>query len=263
MADQNFSQIILKHGEEEAWKSADPTLAKGEAGVVSKIDITENDTTGKSVLIIGDGLKTFNELRTIKETQSTTDIQLKTNLWANAIDVADWAKADKNPSYTKEENDKTFKNYYTKTDIDNKGYQTGNDIKTLIDFTNNSTPVLIDLRNYCTDNFIPNNTHDQVWAYVKNGFITISADRRCPAGDKPWNKNEYTTIMNLPEKWAPRYLQSGAYIHFSVGLLTAVNPVGGRISRTGVVQLRQATEVANFLATFSITYPIIKKEGDE
>ena len=205
------TRIILKNDDITAWASNAPTLKRGEVGIVfGRPEQAGTQTT----ILVGNG---------------TTNL----DLYAKASDVYSWAKASSKPTYTANEI---------------SGLDTS--ISTAITNNNNEAPTYVDLSSYCTNDFEVNGSNTTAALWLKNGFVTIMGNRRCPAQDNSWTANSFHTLINVPAKYKPSHT-----IPFAVSSFTNNVIIGGRLTADGTLQVR-IPSVANFICAFSFTYPI-------
>ena len=228
------TRIILKNDDITAWESNAPTLKRGEVGIVfgrptSQVGI-------QTTMLVGNG---------------TTNL----DLYAKASDVYNWAKASTKPTYSTSEisgmTDYVTTDNLTTTLAD---YVTGTtltqEISTSITANNNETPTYVDLSSYCTDDFLVNGSNTTAALWLKNGFVTIMGNRRCPAQDNSWTANKFYTLIDVPADYKPSHT-----IPFAVSSFTNNVIIGGRLTTDGTLQVR-IPSVANFICAFSFTYPI-------
>ena len=205
------TRIILKNDDITAWESNAPTLKRGEVGIVfGRPEQAGTQTT----ILVGNG---------------TTNL----DLYAKASDVYSWAKASSKPTYAANEI---------------SGLDTS--ISTAITNNNNETPTYVDLSSYCTNDFEVNGNNTTAALWLKNGFVTIMGNRRCPAQDNSWTANSFHTLINVPADYKPSHT-----IPFAVSSFTNNVIIGGRLTKDGTLQVR-IPSVANFICAFSFTYPI-------
>lgn len=206
------TRIVLKNDDAAAWESNAPTLKRGEVGIV--FDRPTSQTSTQTTMLIGNG---------------TTNL----DLYAKASDVYNWAKASTKPTYTANEI---------------SGLDTS--ISTAITNNNNEAPTYVDLSSYCTNDFEVNGSNTTAALWLKNGFVTIMGNRRCPAQDNAWQANRFYTLIDVPADYKPSYT-----IPFAVSSFTNSVIIGGRLTTDGALQVR-IPSVANFICAFSFTYPI-------
>lgn len=205
------TRIILKNDDITAWESNAPTLKRGEVGIVfGRPEQAGTQTT----MLVGNG---------------TTNL----DLYAKASDVYSWAKASSKPTYAA-----------------NEISGLGTSISTAITNNNNKAPTYVNLSSYCTNNFEVNGSNATAALWLKNGFVTIMGNRRCPAGDNSWTANKFYTLINIPPKYKPSQM-----IPFAVSSFTNNVIIGGRLTTDGTLQVR-IPSVTNFICAFSFTYPI-------
>lgn len=205
------TRIILKNDDITAWTNNAPTLKRGEVGIV--FDRPEQFDT-QTTMLVGNGITNL-------------------DLYARASDVYDWAKASSKPTYAANEI---------------SGLETS--ILTAITNNNNETPTYVDLSNYCTNDFEVNGGNTTAALWLKNGFVTIMGNRRCPAQENSWTSNSFRTLINIPAEYKPSHT-----IPFAVSSFTNNVIIGGRLTADGTLQVR-IPSVANFICAFSFTYPI-------
>lgn len=206
------TRIILKNDDITAWENNAPTLKRGEVGIV--FDRPTSQAGTQTTMLVGNG---------------TTNL----DLYAKASDVYSWAKDSTKPTYAANEI---------------SGLDTS--ISTAITNNNNETPTYVDLSSYCTNNFVVNASNTTAALWLKNGFVTIMGNRRCPAHDNVWKANKFYTLINVPADYKPSHT-----IPFAVSSFTNNVIIGGRLTTDGELQVR-IPSVANFICAFSFTYPI-------
>ena len=205
------TRIILKNDDITAWTNNAPTLKRGEVGIV--FGRPEHSGT-QTTMLVGNG---------------TTNL----DLYAKASDVYSWAKASRKPTYAA-----------------NEISGLGTSISTAITNNNNKAPTYVDLSRYCTNDFEVNGGNATAALWLKNGFVTIMGNRRCPAHDNAWTANSFRTLINVPADYKPSHT-----IPFAVSSFTNNVIIGGRLTTNGALQVR-IPSVANFICAFSFTYPI-------
>lgn len=205
------TRIILKNDDITAWTNNAPTLKRGEVGIVfGRPEQAGTQTT----MLIGNG---------------STNL----DLYAKASDVYSWAKASTKPTYAA-----------------NEISGLGTSISTAITNNNNKAPTYVNLSRYCTNDFEANGGNNTAALWLKNGFVTIMGNRRCPAQDNSWASNSFKTLINIPAQYRPSHI-----VPFAVSSFTNNVIIGGRLTTNGELQVR-IPSVANFICAFSFTYPI-------
>lgn len=228
------TRIILKNDDTATWTSNAPTLKRGEVGIVFGRPTVQSGT--QTTMLVGNGTSNL-------------------DLYAKASDVYNWAKASTKPTYSTSEisgmSDYVTTDSLTTTLAD---YVTGTtltqEISTSITTNNNKAPTYVNLSSYCTNDFVVNATNATAALLLKNGFVTIIGNRRCPAKDNTWTANNFYTLINIPAAYKPSHT-----IPFAVSSFTNNVIIGGRLTTGGELQVR-IPSVANFICAFSFTYPI-------
>lgn len=206
------TRIILKNDDTAAWESNAPILKRGEVGIIFGMPTSQAGT--QTTMLVGNG---------------TTNL----DLYAKASDVYSWAKASSKPTYAANEI---------------SGLATS--ISTAITNNNNKAPTYVDLSSYCTNDFEVNGSNTTAALWLKNGFVTIMGNRRCPAKDNSWASNSFKTLINIPATYRPSHT-----IPFAVSSFTNNVIIGGRLTTNGELQVR-IPAITNFICAFSFTYPI-------